>query len=274
VIGAELFTIQNGTLYLASRSVSYGPIKWMAHSVYGEPRQISISREPDGKWFVGFSFEDLHHAPALSCSIESIQEIVACDRGVVNPLSDSTGRFYRFTEAEIKKQTNREKRRVRLQRKSKNQHKGSKHQARTMRRISKCYGQERRLRQAVCHRIANHVVNHALLRDAKAIAFEDLRLLNMTRRAKPKQDVLGTYLPNGQSAKSGLNKALLSVSLGQIKTFVQYRCARHGLRFIDVAVRHSSQECPKCHYIDATNRQNQAEFCCQSCGYANHADLV
>jgi putative transposase len=274
VIGAELFTIQNGVFYLASRSVSYGPIKWVAHTKFGEPRQISISREADGKWFVGFSFDVEQIVPTLPERIQTKEEIVACDRGVVNPLSDSTGRFYNFTQTETQKQSRREERRGRLQRKAKNQRKGSKRRVQTMRRISKCYGQERRLRQAVSHRIANHVVNHALLRGAKAIAFEDLRLSNMTRRAKPKQDPDGTYLPNAQSAKSGLNKSLLSVSLGQIKTFVQYRCARQGLHFLNVAASYSSQECPQCHHIHAANRQSQSEFYCQSCDYADHADLV
>jgi hypothetical protein len=38
---------------------------------------------------------------------------------------------------------------------------------------------------------------------------ENLSVKNLSRRAKPKQDETGKFHPNGQSAKSGLNKVLL-----------------------------------------------------------------
>ncbi len=39
------------------------------------------------------------------------------------------------------------------------------------------------------------------------LVFEELQPANMSKRAKPKQDETGAYLPNGASAKSGLNKS-------------------------------------------------------------------
>ena len=48
------------------------------------------------------------------------------------------------------------------------------------------------------------------------IVFEDLQTENLVKRAKPKQDENGKYLPNGASAKSGLNKVHPRCWLGSI----------------------------------------------------------
>lgn len=37
---------------------------------------------------------------------------------------------------------------------------------------------------------------------------------------------------------------------------------------------YSSQRCPKCGCVDSTNRRNQEQFVCVSCGFATHADHV
>jgi putative transposase len=74
------------------------------------------------------------------------------------------------------------------------------------------------------------VVNQAIDTGCKAIGVEDLHLDNMTRRCKAKRDNEGSsYLPNGQAAKSGLNRSLLGRSLGQIKTFDRISLPAPGL---------------------------------------------
>ena len=127
---------------------------------------------------------------------------------------------------------------------------GAKRRAKTRRTIAIAHARDRRLRASVAHRIANHVVDQAIDTGCKAIGVEDLHLDNMTRRCKAKQDNEGSYLPNGQAAKRGLNRSLLGRSLGQIKTFVEYRCRRIGLLFIAVGPAGTSSECPECHHED------------------------
>lgn len=46
----------------------------------------------------------------------------------------------------------------------------------------------------------------------------------MFRRAKPKQDETGNFVPNGQSAKSGLNKSIADT--GWIE--ILHRCEGQG----------------------------------------------
>ena len=63
---------------------------------------------------------------------------------------------------------------------------------------------------------------------AKFFFYEDLNLKGLTKRNKVKQDDDGTYLPNGQSAKSGLNKSWLDAAFGQFFKTLDYIAAKAG----------------------------------------------
>ena len=200
--------------------------------------------------------------------------MLGVDRGVVNPVTDSTGRFYDLTPVEKVELQRREKKRTRLQGRLARQKKGSKRRAKTRKSIAITHVRDRRLRASVAHRIANHVVNHAIEAGCQAIALEDLRLDNMTRACKAKQGDDGSYLPNGQAAKSGLSRSLLGRGLRQIKTFVEYRCRRVGMIFIQVNPAGTSIECPQCHHRDKRNRLSQSDFECARCRHTEHADVI
>ena len=102
--------------------------------------------------------------------------------------------------------------------------------------------------------------------------FEALKVKNMTKKAKPKQDEQGRWLRNGAAAKSGLNKAILASCWGQTKVFLQYKARRQGKLAIEVPAFYSSQECGACGHIHQDNRVSQSGFVCQSCGHTDHAD--
>jgi hypothetical protein len=55
-----------------------------------------------------------------------------------------------------------------------------------------------------------------------------LNLKRLTKRNKVKQDDEGTYLPNGQSAKSGLNKSWLDAAFGQFFKTLEYIAEKAG----------------------------------------------
>ena len=260
-------------LWIGTKRENYGVLKWIPYCEYKEPRQISITQEPDGKWFVGFSFESGNILPKYEIP-QTKEEVLGVDRGVVNPATDSSGRFYDFTPAEKVKLERREKKRTQLQIRLARQKKGSKRRAKTKKAIAATHAKDKRLRLSAAHRIAQHVVNQALETGCKAIGLEDLRMSNITRRAKAKQDVDGEYLPNGQAAKTGLNKSMLGRGLGQLKTFVEYRCRRAGLTFVEVDPAYTSTECTECHHKDKRNRQSQSDFQCGRCGHKEHADVI
>ena len=262
-------------LFLGPKSNNYGVLKWVAHTDFREPRQISISHEPDGKWFVGFNSQAKGWVPTPQVP-RTLNEVLGADRGVVNPVTDNTGRFYDFTPAEKTKLVRRDKKRTDLQIKLARQKKSSRRRSKTKKQIATTYARDRRLRTAVAHRISNHVVVQAVERGCAAIGFEDLRLANMTQGAKPKVDPLQPqhYLPNGGAAKTGLNRVLLGRNLGTIKEFVQYKCRRAGLLFVQVDPAGTSIQCTACQHKDPGNRLSQADFRCVRCGHQEHADVI
>ncbi|WP_243147387.1 transposase [Scytonema sp. UIC 10036] len=74
---------------------------------------------------------------------------------------------------------------------------------------------------------------HAVIRtNKKVIVHEDLNLKALSKRNKAKQDEDGKYLPNGQSAKSGLNKSWLDAAFGQFFTILEYIASKAGARVI------------------------------------------
>jgi putative transposase len=59
-----------------------------------------------------------------------------------------------------------------------------------------------------------------------------LNLKGLTKRNEVKQDEDGKYLPNGQSAKSGLNKSWLDAGFGQFFQTLDYIAGKAGAAVI------------------------------------------
>lgn len=69
---------------------------------------------------------------------------------------------------------------------------------------------------------------YKLVRTGAKFFYEYLNLKGLTKRNKVKQDDDGTYLPNGQSAKSGLNKSWLDAAFGQFFKTLDYIAEKAG----------------------------------------------
>ncbi len=68
-------------------------------------------------------------------------------------------------------------------------------------------------------------IAHELFSKCDVLVVEDLSIKNLTRRAKIKTDIEDNklvYLPNGQAAKSGLNKSMLDAAHGQLIAVLKY----------------------------------------------------
>lgn len=104
-------------------------------------------------------------------------------------------------------------------------------------------------REAVVHqRIARSRKDHAyktahkLVRTGKKVFFhEDLNLHGLTKRNKAKKDENGAYIPNNQSAKSGLNKSWLDAGFGQFFTTLDYIASLAGAVVVKVNPAYTSQ---------------------------------
>ena len=83
---------------------------------------------------------------------------------------------------------------------------------------------------------------HKLVRTGKKVFFhEDLNLRGLTKRNKAKKDEDGKFIPNGQSAKSGLNKSWLDASFGQFFTTLDYIASKAGAVVVKVNPAYTSQ---------------------------------
>ena len=83
---------------------------------------------------------------------------------------------------------------------------------------------------------------HALLATGKKVFFyEKLNLKGLSRKNKVKQDESGHYLPNNQSAKSGLNKSWADAAFGQFFTILDYIAGKAGAVIIPVNPAFTSQ---------------------------------
>jgi len=127
------------------------------------------------------------------------------------------------------------------------QRKNKKKRGSTARR--KLANQESKLYQKIArNRKDNHfnVAIDLVSGSSKVFIVEELNLQGMTRRNKPKQDEKGNYLPNGQAAKSGLNKSFADAGVGQVLSILTYKAENAGKRVVKVKPDYTSQICACC----------------------------
>ncbi len=103
---------------------------------------------------------------------------------------------------------------------------------------------EARIHQRIARARKNHAYNTAqkLLDTGKKVFFhEQLNLKELSRKNKPKTDEKGNYLPNGQSAKSGLNKSWNDAAFHQFFKILKYKAEKAGALVIPVNPQYTSQ---------------------------------
>jgi len=268
-------------LIIGTERSPIGELKFKAHRPYGIPNSITVSRH-NGEWHVSFNYA----VATLSDNLEPMTEeklveyfsgltaeqldaiAVGGDRGVVIPMATSDGGNYDFSETEKKRLIKAKKQRKRLQKKLAKQQKESNQRKVTKDKIGKTYTKERNIRQDCAHKISHTVVES----ESQVFVHEDLPVKNMTKRAKPKQDENGKYVKNGAAAKSGLNDAILRSMWGMVVVFIRYKGLKKEKLTIKIPPHGTSQECSKCGHTHPDNRETQAEFICQDCGFTANAD--
>jgi putative transposase len=113
---------------------------------------------------------------------------------------------------------------------------------------------EARFAADVNHSISKRIVAEAK-RTGRGIALEDLQgIRGRVRLRKPQRATLHSW------------------AFHQLGRFITYKARRAGVVVVQVDPAFTSQACSACGHVDRANRQDQANFCCQSCGFAGHAD--
>ena len=106
---------------------------------------------------------------------------------------------------------------------------------------------EARLHQQIARARKDHAYNTAqcLLNTGASVFFhEKLNLTGLSRRNKGKTDETGRFLPNAQSAKSGLNKSWADAAFGQFFDILKFKAEKAGALVIPVNPQYTSQLLP------------------------------
>ena len=106
---------------------------------------------------------------------------------------------------------------------------------------------EARIHQRIARARKDHAYKTAnqLMATGKKVFFhEKLNLAGLSQRNKPKQDETGKYLPNAQSAKSGLNKSWQDAAFASFFNILKYIGEKTGASVVAVNSAYTSMILP------------------------------
>lgn len=212
---------------------------------YQQARMAAIQGQADliyrqGTFYLAVTLEMPERPPDVP------QATLGVDLGIVNLATDSDGET--FSGAAV------ERVRVRMNTlRAALQSKGTRSAKRHLRRL--------RHHEHRFHRNTNHVISKQIVAKAKAnhqgIALEDLRHIRSR---------------TDSTVRRSQRHRHASWAFAQLRTFLSYKAAMAGVRLHLVDPRNTSRTCSVCGHCEKANRKSQAEFVCQSCGFAALAD--
>ncbi|MEL6605054.1 MAG: transposase [Cyanobacteria bacterium J06614_10] len=242
-----------------------GAVKFICHRPMPDgfvPKRALVTLKADG-WYVTLMLED-RTVPAQVVDIKPTENnSIGVDAGLEYFAAVSDGelihppKFYRQSEGNL----------TELQSKRDARTKGSKARRKLNERVARLHQKVARQRKQWHYEIAGK-----LLDKADVVFVEDLRIANMQRRNKPKQADDGSYLPNGQSAKSGLNKSFADAGIaGFLNEILPYKAAKAGKRVVKVNPAGTSQHCARC-LLAVPKLLSDRWHDCPHCGFSVQRD--
>jgi putative transposase len=220
-----------GTLHLTK--IGSMPVK-LHRPIEGKIKTVTIKREVD-QWYV-----------TCSCEVEEPEKLdvryedIGIDLGVTHLATLSNGEMIEHPRYYRKAQKILENRQRSLARKKRGSHRRDK--ARKL--VAVAHRKIARQRRDFHHKASRKLVERY-----QVLVFEDIQIGNLTRKPKPKQDEKGAYLPNGASAKGGLNKSILDAGWGTFVSMCSVKAAWAGRTLIKVDPRFTSQVCSGCGQV-------------------------
>jgi putative transposase len=231
----------------------------MERKIEGTIKHCSISKTPTGKYFVSILTEQ-EHTPVNKTGLS-----VGIDLGLKDFLVLSNGtkiknyRFLKHYEKTLKLNQQH------LSRKTK----GSVRYEKQRLKVARLYEKITNSRMDLIHKTTAN-----LIKQFDTIYLEDLNIKVMSKRCKSKQDENGNYLPNGQSAKSGLNKSILDVSWSKFINILEYKANWNDKQVVHIdRFFPSSKTCHRCGWINNNLTLKDREWKCDKCGEVIDRDL-
>ena len=218
---------------------------------WGTPNTCTIIFK-QGKWYASItvSCEPKRKTGKEACGLDfGTHHALAFDDGTVidNP------RFLKKSQDKI----NKTAKKSRKKRAGKKGVKGSRRWKKAIRKVSKIQSKVGRQRQNWHHQVSTQIVSSNSL-----VVTEKLNLKGMTKKAKRGS--------KRKRQKTGLNRSILDVGIGNLKSLIKSKVTEAGGFYIEVPTRKvkPSQTCPNCgHQKKKTlaERQHNCEKCHYSC---------
>lgn len=227
----------------------------------------TITLKADG-WYVGLSLQD-DTVPVITNTVQpNWENSIGIDLGLEKFAVDSEGEFY----AAPRHYRASEERLTKLQKKLASTA-NKRARKRLLANIAKLHQKIARRRKDFHYNTAKRVLSKA-----DVVFVEDLAVKNMSKRCKPKPDGNGGFAPNGQNAKSGLNKSIANVGWAGFVEILSFKAERAGQKVIKVDPKGTSQHCSSCLSHVPKTLSDRWHSCC-SCGLeidrdANSAVLI
>jgi hypothetical protein len=202
---------------------------------------VTLTRKADG-WWLTLTYEE-----EVALHTPSDAPAVGVDVGITHFLSTSTGKHYGSFQGKLAQRHQRD--RAKRRRKAK------------LRACLKKKGVEKlpstrnpKLARTVRQEINRAVNEHYRDHPGCQIAFERLSVATMRFKARR------------------MNAYLYASNLAHLPKQLAWGAAKRGIRAMKVKSAYTSQECPRCHCVERSNRPEQQTFCCGVCGWRLHAD--
>jgi putative transposase len=210
-----------------------GSIKVRQHrAVPGTAKFLQLKRE-HGRWYV-IVITDAAPEP-----LPAAGRAVGIDVGVARFLTTSDGEVVanpKFLAASAEVIAD-------LQQRKEQARRGSGNRTRIRRQLARQWRKVRNRRRDFHHKTAR-----ALVGSYDVIGLEKLSTAGLTRRPAPKPDPSnpGTFLPNGATAKAGLNNAILDAGWAQFTSILTAKAESAGRRVVFVNPAGTSKRCHRC----------------------------
>lgn len=198
-------------------------------------KTASLTRKADG-YYISLLVEDKTVPKFELDTIPTEDNTIGIDLGLEKLYTDSENnqilplKYYRKNEEKLGK----------LQKKLEDDSRTMKAKRLIRESISRLHQKIARQRKDWHYKIALELIQRC-----EVLAVEDLNIANLIRKNKPKK-VDAQFIPNGQSARSGLNKSFSDCGIAQFVKILEQIAFKYGVKIIKVNPRNTSQLCNKC----------------------------
>ena len=224
---------------------------------WGTPKNCTIMYKL-GKWYASITVD------CVPTRYQTGLGVIGLDFGVNDAIADSKGNFVenpRFLK-QAQSKIDRIGKKARRKRNPKKGVKASRRWKKASYAVGKVQSKVARVRHNWQHQVSVKIVSSNSL-----IGTEKLNIKGMTKKAKKGS--------KRKKQKTGLNRSILDVGIGALKSMIEYKVTEAGGMYIEILTRKikPSQTCPKCYHQKKKDLSERVHHC-DKCGYKTNRDTA